>query len=193
MPGAADRGACGLSRLSAIRRFRLLVGTLEAKGARPTGDRRDMPARRESTFPGSTLRGQRWAADPDRARGSCRDLRHDRARHILCGSAQVLPIAKRAGVNLLASRSNAWGIAALFGAVRERSANWHVQAPNPPGYSGMFRVAFERLTPGDRATFCAGHVNGEKLVWQVGWGARIRTWEWRNQNPLPYRLATPHR
>src|SRR6185437_7922531 len=26
-----------------------------------------------------------------------------------------------------------------------------------------------------------------------GWGARIRTWEWRNQNPLPYLLATPHR
>src|SRR4026207_1431453 len=26
----------------------------------------------------------------------------------------------------------------------------------------------------------------------VGWGARIRTWEWRNQNPLPYHLATPH-
>src|SRR5579883_2117772 len=25
----------------------------------------------------------------------------------------------------------------------------------------------------------------------AGWGARIRTWEWRNQNPLPYRLATP--
>ncbi len=24
-----------------------------------------------------------------------------------------------------------------------------------------------------------------------GWGARIRTWAWRNQNPLPYRLATP--
>jgi hypothetical protein len=20
----------------------------------------------------------------------------------------------------------------------------------------------------------------------AGWGARIRTWEWRNQNPLPY-------
>jgi hypothetical protein len=26
-----------------------------------------------------------------------------------------------------------------------------------------------------------------------GWGARIRTWEWRNQNPLPYHLATPQR
>jgi hypothetical protein len=26
----------------------------------------------------------------------------------------------------------------------------------------------------------------------TGWGARIRTWEWRNQNPLPYHLATPH-
>lgn len=24
-----------------------------------------------------------------------------------------------------------------------------------------------------------------------GWGARIRTWAWRDQNPLPYRLATP--
>jgi hypothetical protein len=27
---------------------------------------------------------------------------------------------------------------------------------------------------------------------KAGWGARIRTWEWRNQNPLPYHLATPH-
>jgi hypothetical protein len=25
----------------------------------------------------------------------------------------------------------------------------------------------------------------------VGWGGRNRTSEWRNQNPLPYRLATP--
>jgi hypothetical protein len=32
--------------------------------------------------------------------------------------------------------------------------------------------------------------NGPTLA---GWGARIRTWEWRNQNPLPYHLATPHR
>src|SRR5215510_9693452 len=27
----------------------------------------------------------------------------------------------------------------------------------------------------------------------IGWGARIRTWECRNQNPVPYHLATPHR
>ncbi len=33
------------------------------------------------------------------------------------------------------------------------------------------------------------HFNERKL----GWGARIRTWEWRYQKPLPYRLATPHR
>ena len=26
----------------------------------------------------------------------------------------------------------------------------------------------------------------------AGWGGRIRTSEWRNQNPLPYHLATPH-
>ena len=25
-----------------------------------------------------------------------------------------------------------------------------------------------------------------------GWGTRIRTWGWRDQNPLPYRLAIPH-
>ncbi len=27
----------------------------------------------------------------------------------------------------------------------------------------------------------------------IGWGGRVRTSEWRNQNPLPYHLATPHR
>jgi hypothetical protein len=25
----------------------------------------------------------------------------------------------------------------------------------------------------------------------LNWGGRIRTSEWRDQNPLPYRLATP--
>jgi hypothetical protein len=25
---------------------------------------------------------------------------------------------------------------------------------------------------------------------KIGWDARTRTWEWRNQNPLPYHLAT---
>ena len=28
-------------------------------------------------------------------------------------------------------------------------------------------------------------------MWVRGWGGRIRTSAWRNQNPLPYRLATP--
>jgi hypothetical protein len=28
---------------------------------------------------------------------------------------------------------------------------------------------------------------------RLGWGARIRTWGWRNQNPLPYHLATPQK
>src|ERR1044072_83552 len=27
---------------------------------------------------------------------------------------------------------------------------------------------------------------------ETGWGAWIRTRGWRNQNPLPYHLATPH-
>ena len=25
----------------------------------------------------------------------------------------------------------------------------------------------------------------------LGWGGRVRTFAWRNQNPLPYHLATP--
>ena len=32
-----------------------------------------------------------------------------------------------------------------------------------------------------------------KRCYSACWGARIRTWEWRNQNPLPYHLATPQR
>src|SRR5476651_2264397 len=28
-----------------------------------------------------------------------------------------------------------------------------------------------------------------KRLESAGWGARVRTWEWRNQNPLPYHLA----
>ena len=34
--------------------------------------------------------------------------------------------------------------------------------------------------------------SGSANRYLLGWGARNRTWEWRNQNPLPYRLATPH-
>ena len=31
----------------------------------------------------------------------------------------------------------------------------------------------------------------ERARTESGWGTRIRTWEWRDQNPLPYRLAIP--
>ena len=34
--------------------------------------------------------------------------------------------------------------------------------------------------------------NGEDVGRSIGWGGRTRTSEWRNQNPLPYHLATPH-
>ena len=33
--------------------------------------------------------------------------------------------------------------------------------------------------------------NGESVARSIGWGGRIRTSAWRNQNPLPYHLATP--
>ncbi len=34
-------------------------------------------------------------------------------------------------------------------------------------------------------------IKAETKLWCNGWGARIRTQEWRDQNPLPYHLATP--
>ena len=39
---------------------------------------------------------------------------------------------------------------------------------------------------------CAPAIKSTEITERnFGWGARIRTWEWRNQNPLPYHLATP--
>jgi hypothetical protein len=35
------------------------------------------------------------------------------------------------------------------------------------------------------------YLSSENQTRNVGWGGRIRTSEWRNQNPLPYHLATP--
>src|SRR5262249_55261254 len=49
-----------------------------------------------------------------------------------------------------------------------------------------------RLRPMTGHNESVTHVSGTDHG-PAGWGARIRTWEWRNQNPLPYHLATPHR
>jgi hypothetical protein len=48
----------------------------------------------------------------------------------------------------------------------------------------------QSLTLGNRVR---SHTRGNRTAETApgGWGARIRTWEWRNQNPLPYHLATP--
>ncbi len=45
-------------------------------------------------------------------------------------------------------------------------------------------------SPGNARGFRSGAGRSQK--WEMlGWGGRIRTSEWRNQNPLPYHLATP--
>src|SRR6185503_3296162 len=51
-------------------------------------------------------------------------------------------------------------------------------------------VARVRPTPRDIGTSATQGKCGARTG-LAGWGARIRTWEWRNQNPLPYHLATP--
>ena len=53
-----------------------------------------------------------------------------------------------------------------------RTARWHSDAHSPFG--------------------AGASMSGISVTWPAGgWGARIRTWEWRYQKPLPYRLATP--
>ena len=45
--------------------------------------------------------------------------------------------------------------------------------------------SFHRTDQGNAATLRA------RRLPETGWGGRIRTSEWRDQNPLPYHLATP--
>src|ERR1700728_1333970 len=47
------------------------------------------------------------------------------------------------------------------------------------------RRALETPGPGP------ARAQGAPVLCETGWGGRIRTSEWRNQNPLPYHLATP--
>jgi hypothetical protein len=62
---------------------------------------------------------------------------------------------------------------------RQKFDNWESgdsRAHGKPGVGGHF-LHQKRNSPNSR---------------MAGWGGRIRTSEWWNQNPLPYHLATPH-
>ncbi len=52
-----------------------------------------------------------------------------------------------------------------------------------PGNLRLFCIASGSTAPPSATDFYVPR--------ETGWGARIRTWEWRYQKPLPYRLATP--
>src|SRR3977135_1124739 len=59
-----------------------------------------------------------------------------------------------------------------------------------PGKAGVQRRKRMREKPGFTAH--SGVSSGARPnAGMGGWGGRDRTSEWRNQNPLPYRLATP--
>jgi hypothetical protein len=69
----------------------------------------------------------------------------------------------------------------IWGEIRRlserRDGNRDEDPPNSPQKSPLFRRDALRA----------------KTSALAGWGAWIRTREWRNQNPLPYHLATPQR
>ena len=62
-----------------------------------------------------------------------------------------------------------------------------VPAPTRPGVELRTKSAAWPTERSVSRLHKRGSVSGD------GWGGRDRTSEWRNQNPLPYRLATPHR
>ena len=66
-----------------------------------------------------------------------------------------------------------------------RCANWPaLNLTKVVGHDG-FEPSTPRLKGGCSTT--------ELMARKTGWGGRIRTYEWRFQRPLPYRLATPQR
>jgi hypothetical protein len=86
-----------------------------------------------------------------------------------------------------------------------RSSSWRKGSarPGPPPIHvasvsrGAIRAQLELLeNPRALLRYCAKRAagavfRGENINGIAGWGGRIRTSEWRNQNPLPYLLATP--
>jgi hypothetical protein len=56
-----------------------------------------------------------------------------------------------------------------------------------------YSITPDRLPPQIHAKMAARRDNNSCNIKYLvaGWGGRIRTSAWRNQNPLPYRLATP--
>jgi hypothetical protein len=69
-----------------------------------------------------------------------------------------------------------WRIRTLFAAIFRQEGMWRLsRARKNANIAGFFSI-----------------ISRERLQTElVGWGGRIRTSEWRNQNPLPYHLATP--
>jgi hypothetical protein len=72
------------------------------------------------------------------------------------------------------------------------------QRPTPkarPARTEMAKIAGQRLGHANltRGNVADSHTprNNTPETRPPGWGGRIRTSAWRNQNPLPYRLATP--
>ena len=84
---------------------------------------------------------------------------------------------------------------------RSTKRRWRDDPPSPSGPAPSRlrpRLGHASKAPSPRI-WARCRADGNRIVvfyingLSAGWGARIRTWEWRNQNPLPYHLATPHR
>src|SRR5260221_6611627 len=72
-------------------------------------------------------------------------------------------------------RRRKWGL---------RCRDWRGSA-----FSGVAKLTRNAELPG----FLPRRAENAQTPRLLGWGGRNRTSVWRNQNPLPYRLATPHR
>ncbi len=73
-----------------------------------------------------------------------------------------------------------------------KNAPSDIQAENAPTTRAFWLLEIADFACGSsNLTWSSAKTIGFKGM--RGWGGRIRTSAWRNQNPLPYRLATPQR
>lgn len=66
-------------------------------------------------------------------------------------------------------------------------------SPHEERNSAAGRIPLVTTTKPKRPTVTRPSADHLSIKMSNGWGARIRTWVCRNQNPMPYHLATPQK
>jgi len=105
------------------------------------------------------------------------DLRHTYASHLVMAGVNIIRVSRLMGHKSLTMTLRYSHLAKEY---PDTAVNLLVDRMN--GLTSLL------LHNPEKKGLCKSHNH----LFLFGWGARDRTWECRNQNPMPYRLATPH-